>query len=153
MNNYVIPGVKKLDISVCFDNDESHLYMFSPDLEDLRIYTERSMQVILPPNLRKLAIVTESYPISFISEEMVNLKHLLLLWPGMLSFEQTGIEAPNLETLILESINVADFTGLQNLEHLKQLEVVQSIFPIGLFNEGFPELGNASVLRLYISRF
>ena len=140
MNNYVIPGVKKLDISVCFDNDESHLYMFSPDLEDLRIYTERSMQVILPPNLRKLAIVTESYPISFISEEMVNLKHLLLLWPGMLSFEQTGIEAPNLETLILESINVADFTGLQNLEHLKQLEVVQSIFPIGLFNEGFPEL-------------
>ncbi|KGQ82301.1 hypothetical protein MEO_05250, partial [Candida albicans P94015] len=51
LNSYVIPGVKKLDMEMYSNTRESQTYTFSPDLEDLRIDFNFTIQVTLPPNL------------------------------------------------------------------------------------------------------
>ena len=93
----MIPGVKKLELHVAEDQEER--LTFSADLEDLIIYTNRSIQMTLPPNLRKLDISAFNSLVNFISQQMVNLENLLLTLPNIQTFNATGITAPNLKTL------------------------------------------------------
>ena len=57
---------------------ESQTYTFSPDLEDLRIDFNFTIQVTLPPNLRKLCITTSLDSANFVSPELVRLEYLQL---------------------------------------------------------------------------
>lgn len=74
-----------------FSDDETHEYTFSSDLEDLTIDANFSMQVTLPPNLRKLCVRAGWDSVDFISQEMVYLEHLQLKLPSIESFEDIGI--------------------------------------------------------------
>ena len=56
LTNYVIPGVKKLDVDAGSDEMETQTYAFSSDLENLLLYTKRSIEVTLPQTLRKLEV-------------------------------------------------------------------------------------------------
>ena len=47
---------------------ESQTYTFSPDLEDLRIDFNFTIQVTLTPNLRKLYITTSLDSANFVSQ-------------------------------------------------------------------------------------
>ena len=118
LNSYVIPGVKKLDMEMYSNNDEPQTYTFSPDLKDLRVYFNFTIQVTLPPNLRKLCITTSLDSAEFISDEMVKLEYLQLELPQMESFEETGIVAPNLKTLILTDCEkLSDFRNLEQFQN------------------------------------
>ena len=98
LNNYAIPGVKKLIFDVESDDDRNQTYTFSSDLEELYVTTDNSIEVTLPPNLRKLRLYKTRGPVDLVSEELVNLEYLLLMLPNIQSFSETGINAPNLKS-------------------------------------------------------
>ena len=50
LNDYAIPGVKKLQLCEIPEDDRNQTYTFSSDLEDLYISARESIQVTLPPN-------------------------------------------------------------------------------------------------------
>ena len=149
LSNYVIPGVKKFDIQVGGGSPQGLTFTFSSDLEELRIHTIWPIQVTLPPNLQKLEISTNLSSVDFVSEELIHLKNLLLQLPNIQSFAETGIIAPNLQTLVLNSCKkMSNFDDLRQLEHLKQLKVDSSKYPIGLFSNGsFPKLERLDCLN------
>ena len=139
LNSFVIPGVKKLELHVAEDQEER--LTFSADLEDLIIYTNRSIQMTLPPNLRKLEISAFNSLVNFISQQMVNLENLLLTLPNIQTFNATGITAPNLKTLFLQCDLMNNLDDLRQFQRLNNLVLKGFYYPIGLFNEGsFPEL-------------
>ena len=139
LNSFVIPGVKKLELHVAEDQEER--LTFSADLEDLIIYTNRSIQMTLPPNLRKLDISAFNSLVNFISQQMVNLENLLLTLPNIQTFNATGITAPNLKTLFLQCDLMNNLDDLRQFQRLNNLVLKGFYYPIGLFNEGsFPEL-------------
>ncbi|KHC55438.1 Hap43p-repressed protein [Candida albicans P75010] len=142
LNSYVIPGVKKLDMEMYSNTRESQTYTFSPDLEDLRIDFNFRLQLTLPPNLRKLTIRTSLHSAYFISDEMVKLEYLQLELPQIESFEETGIVAPNLKTLILTNCaKLSDFRNLEQFQNLKYFFLTNCGYPFGLFKEdSFPML-------------
>ncbi|KGR15112.1 hypothetical protein MG9_03571 [Candida albicans P37037] len=141
LNNYAIPGVKKLSSSVKSDDERNQMYAFSSDLEDLHVFSEESIQMTLPPNLRKLNIEVTSGSVGFISEEMVNLEYLSLKLPNIQSFDKTGINAPNLKKLVLECESLSNFDGLKQFPYLKHLEFSEVSFSMSLFDDGsFSEL-------------
>ena len=141
LNNYAIPGIKKLIFDVESDDDRNQTYTFSSDLEELYVTTDNSIEVTLPPNLRKLRLYKTRGPVDLVSEELVNLEYLLLMLPNIQSFSETGINAPNLKKLILECGNLSNFDGLKQFQHLKDLEFRHLRFPITLFDDGsLPEL-------------
>ena len=141
LNNYAIPGVKKLSSSVKSDDERNQMYAFSSDLEDLHVFSEESIQMTLPPNLRKLNIEVTLGSVGFISEEMVNLEYLLLKLPNIQSFDKTGINAPNLKKLVLECESLSNFDGLKQFPYLKHLEFSEVSFSMSLFDDGsFSEL-------------
>ncbi|KAF6065329.1 hypothetical protein FOB64_005076 [Candida albicans] len=139
LNSFVIPGVKKLELHVAEDQEER--LTFSADLEDLIIYTNRSIQMTLPPNLRKLDISAFNSSVNFISQQMVNLENLSLTLPNIQTFNATGITAPNLKTLFLQCDSMNNLDDLRQFQRLNNLVLKGFYYPIGLFNEGsFPEL-------------
>ena len=139
LNSFVIPGVKKLELHVAEDQEER--LTFSADLEDLIIYTNRSIQMTLPPNLRKLDISAFNSLVNFISQQMVNLENLLLTLPNIQTFNATGITAPNLKTLFLQCDLMNNLDDLRQFQRLNNLVLKGFYYPIGLFNEGsFSEL-------------
>ena len=141
LTNYVIPGVKKLDVDAESDEMETQTYAFSSDLENLLLYTKRSIQVTLPPNLQKLEVYAFQSSVHFISEEMVNLEYLTIQLPNIRSFNETGIIAPNLKELNVRCDQLSNLEELRQFQHLKELEFGFCNYPFGLFNEGsFPEL-------------
>ena len=141
LNNYAIPGVKKLIFDVESDDDRNHTYTFSSDLEELYVTTDNSIEVTLPPNLRKLRLYKTRGPVDLVSEELVNLEYLLLMLPNIQSFSETGINAPNLKKLILECGNLSNFDGLKQFPYLKHLEFSEVSFSMSLFDDGsFSEL-------------
>ena len=134
LNSFVIPGVKKLELHVAEDQEER--LTFSADLEDLIIYTNRSIQMTLPPNLRKLDISAFNSLVNFISQQMVNLENLLLTLPNIQTFNATGITAPNLKTLFLQCDLMNNLDDLRQFQRLNKLVLKGFYYPIGLFNEG-----------------
>ncbi|KGR02213.1 hypothetical protein MG3_06009, partial [Candida albicans P78048] len=142
LNSYVIPGVKKLDMEMYSNTRESQTYTFSPDLEDLRIDFNFIIQVTLTPNLRKLYITTSLDSANFVSPELVKLEYLQLELPQIESFEETGIVAPNLKTLILTNCaKLSDFRNLEQFQNLKYFFLTNCGYPFGLFKEdSFPML-------------
>ena len=80
------------------------------------------MQVTLPPNLRKLCVRAGWDSVDFISQEMVYLEHLQLKLPSIESFEDIGIIAPNLKTLVLTDCEeLSNYDNLKQFQHLKHL--------------------------------
>lgn len=150
--SYVIPGVKKLNITTANTSVTNQRFLFSSDLEDLKIVTNRLIEVTLPPILRKLEILAELVSVNVISEELFNLEYLVLKLPNIQSFDETGIIAPNLQKLTLHSCEkLSNFEGLRQFRHLKHLEFQQSNYPIGLFNEdSFLKLENLQCLECRI---
>ena len=141
LNNYAIPGVKKLSLFQNSSGDRDQIYTFSSDLEDLYISARESIQVTLPPNLRKLLISAGPSLVDLVSEEMVNLEYFLLMFPNIQSFSETGIIAPNLKNLVLIHCHISNYDGLKQFQHLKDLELKCLSFPMSLFNDGcLPEL-------------
>jgi len=142
LNSYVIPGVKKLDMEMYSNTRESQTYTFSPDLEDLRIDFNFTIQVTLPPNLRKLCITTSLDSANFVSPELVRLEYLQLQLKNIQSFDETGIIAPNLKILDLTGcFKMSNFNGLKQFQRLKRLRLKYCVYPVGLFEEcSFNEL-------------
>ena len=141
LNNYAIPGVKKLSLFQNSSGDRDQTYTFSSDLEDLYISARESIQVTLPSNLRKLLISAGPSLVDLVSEEMVNLEYFLLMFPNIQSFSETGIIAPNLKKLVLIHCHISNYDGLKQFQHLKDLELKCLSFPMSLFNDGcLPEL-------------
>ena len=91
-------------------------------------FSEESIQMTLPPNLKTKCEVTLG-SVGFISEEMVNLEYLLLKLPNIQSFDKTGINAPNLKKLVLECESLSNFDGLKQFPYLKHLNLVRLVFP------------------------
>ncbi|KGU25316.1 hypothetical protein MG7_03614, partial [Candida albicans P34048] len=141
LNDYAIPGVKKLQLCEIPEDDRNQTYTFSSDLEDLYISTRESIQVTLPPNLRKLEIHAPQSSVDLVSEEMVNLEYLNLVLSNIRSLDEAEIIAPNLRKLILECNNFSNLNGLKQFRHLRYLELRHLRFPITLFDNGsLPEL-------------
>ncbi|KGU20232.1 hypothetical protein MG7_05305 [Candida albicans P34048] len=142
LNSYVIPGVKKLDMEMYSNTRESQTYTFSPDLEDLRIDFNFTIQVTLPPNLQKLCITTSLDSANFVSPELVRLEYLQLQLKNIQSFDETGIIAPNLKILDLTGcFKMSNFNGLKQFQRLKRLRLKYCVYPVGLFEEcSFNEL-------------
>ena len=141
LNNYAIPGVKKLSLFQNSSGDRDQIYTFSSDLEDLYISARESIQVTLPPNLRKLLISAGPSLVDLVSEEMVNLEYFLLTFPNIQSFSKTGIIAPNLKKLVLIHYHISNYDGLKQFQHLKDLELKCLSFSMSLFDDGcLPEL-------------
>lgn len=137
LNSYNISGMKKLDIKMDFSDDETHEYTFSSDLEDLTIDANFSMQVTLPPNLRKLCVRAGWDSVDFISQEMVYLEHLQLKLPSIESFEDIGIIAPNLKTLVLTDCEeLSNYDNLKQFQHLKHLVLTHCEYPFSLLRKG-----------------
>ncbi|KHC30388.1 hypothetical protein MGO_05254 [Candida albicans P76055] len=165
LNSYVIPGVKKLDMEMYSNTRESQTYTFSPDLEDLRIDFNFTIQVTLTPNLRKLYITTSLDSANFVSPELVRLEYLQLQLKNIQSFDETGIIAPNLKILDLTGcFKMSNFNGLKQFQRLKRLRLKYCVYPVGLFEEclfnelesfkyigkGFPVSCDVSCSRLTI---
>ncbi|KGU28176.1 hypothetical protein MGM_03646 [Candida albicans P75063] len=141
LNDYAIPGVKKLQLCEIPEDDRNQTYTFSSDLEDLYISTRESIQVTLPPNLRKLEIHAPQSSVDLVSEEMVNLEYLNLVLSNIRSLDEAEIIAPNLRKLILECNNFSNLNGSKQFRHLRYLELRHLRFPITLFDNGsLPEL-------------
>lgn len=142
LTDYAIPNVKKFNIHATSNVVRNQTFTFSPDLEDLEIYTDQSIQVIVPPNLRRLNIRTINGLTNLVFKEMSNLEYLLLQLPNIQSFDAAEIIAPNLQRLTLSSCEkLFNFDGLRKFQHLKELKIENSNYPMDLFNEGyFPEL-------------
>ncbi|KHC35260.1 hypothetical protein MGO_03611, partial [Candida albicans P76055] len=141
LNNYAIPGVKKLSLFQNSSGDRNQTYTFSSDLEDLYISTRESIEVTLPPNLRKIEIHAPQSSVDLVSEEMVNLEYLNLVLSNIRSLDEAEIIAPNLRKLILECNNFSNLNGLKQFRHLRYLELRHLRFPITLFDNGsLPEL-------------
>ncbi|KHC38682.1 hypothetical protein W5O_03653 [Candida albicans Ca6] len=141
LNDYAIPGVKKLQLCEIPEDDRNQTYTFSSDLEDLYISTRESIQVTLPPNLRKLEIHAPQSSVDLVSEEMVNLEYLNLVLSNIRSLDEAEIIAPNLRKLILECNNFSNLNGSKQFRHLRYLELRHLRFPIALFDNGsLPEL-------------
>ena len=86
-----------MDVDAGSDEMENQTYAFSSDLENLLLYTKRSIEVTLPQTLRKLEVYAFQSSVHFISEEMVNLEYLTIQLPNIRTFNETGIIAPNLK--------------------------------------------------------
>ena len=113
--------------------------------------TRESIQVTLPPNLRKLEIHAPQSSVDLVSEETVNLEYLNLVLSNIRSLDEAEIIAPNLRKLILECNNFSNLNGLKQFRHLRYLELRHLRFPITLFDNGsLPEL---EVLYVGIARF
>ena len=151
LTNYVIPGVKKLDVDAGSDEMETQTYAFSFDLENLLLYTKRSIEVTLPQTLRKLEVYAFLNSVHFISEEMVNLEYLTIQLPNIRSFDETGIIAPNLKELNVRCDQLSNLEELRQFQHLKELEFGFCNYPFGLFDEdSFPELESFMCWGCYI---
>ena len=140
LNSYAIPGAKQMDIR--FDDNEPQTYTFSPDLKDLCIRFNSTIQVTLPSNLQKLCMTTSLDSANFVSEELVHLEHLQLELPNIKSFAETGIIAPNLKILKLEKCgNLINLDTLKQFELLKHLVLKYCVYPVNLFERSsFTEL-------------
>ena len=140
LNNYVIPGVKKVDIYS--DTSETPKCTFSSDLEDLQIEDQRLTEVTLPPNLRKLCIFAQLGSMDFKSAILPALEYLLLELRGVESIDNSPIIAPNLKVLNLSMcLKMTYLDTVRQYQHLKLLRMHICVYPFGLFNEGaFPEL-------------
>ncbi|KGU20219.1 hypothetical protein MG7_05292 [Candida albicans P34048] len=140
LNNYVIPGVKKVDIYS--DTSETPKCTFSSDLEDLQIEDQRLTEVTLPPNLRKLCIFAQSGSMDFKSAILPALEYLSLELRGVESINNSPIIAPNLKVLNLSMCLKRTYLDtVRQYQHLKLLRMHICVYPFGLFNEGaFPEL-------------
>ncbi|KGQ84871.1 hypothetical protein MG1_05311, partial [Candida albicans GC75] len=140
LNNYVIPGVKKVDIYS--DTSETPKCTFSSDLEDLQIEDQRLTEVTLPPNLRKLCIFAQSGSMDFKSVILPALEYLSLELRGVESIDNSPIIAPNLKVLNLSMcLKMTYLDTVRQYQHLKLLRMHICVYPFGLFNEGaFPEL-------------
>ena len=140
LNNYVIPGVKKVDIYS--DTSETPKCTFSSDLEDLQIEDQRLTEVTLPPNLRKLCIFAQLGSMDFKSAILPALEYLLLELRGVESINNSPIIAPNLKVLNLSMCLKRTYLDtVRQYQHLKLLRMHICVYPFGLFNEGaFPEL-------------
>ena len=140
LNNYVIPGVKKVDIYS--DTSETPKCTFSSDLEDLQIEDQRLTEVTLPPNLRKLCIFAQLGSVDFKSAILPALEYLLLELRGVESINNSPIIAPNLKVLNLSMcLKMTYLDTVRQYQHLKLLRMHICVYPFGLFNEGaFPEL-------------
>ncbi|EEQ43135.1 conserved hypothetical protein [Candida albicans WO-1] len=140
LNNYVIPGVKKVDIYS--DTSETPKCTFSSDLEDLQIEDQRLTEVTLPPNLRKLCIFAQSGSMDFKSAILPALEYLSLELRGVESIDNSPIIAPNLKVLNLSMCLKRTYLDtVRQYQHLKLLRMHICVYPFGLFNEGaFPEL-------------
>ncbi|KAL1576094.1 hypothetical protein V4U94_005929 [Candida albicans] len=140
LNNYVIPGVKKVDIYS--DTSETPKCTFSSDLEDLQIEDQRLTEVTLPPNLRKLCIFAQSGSMDFKSAILPALEYLSLELRGVESIDNSPIIAPNLKVLNLSMcLKMTYLDTVRQYQHLKLLRMHICVYPFGLFNEGaFPEL-------------
>ena len=104
---------------------------FSSDLENLLLYTKRSIEVTLPQTLRKLEVYAFQSSVHFISEEMVNLEYLTIQLPNIRSFNETGIIAPNLKELNVRCDQLSNLEELRQFQHLKELEFDFVIIPLG----------------------
>ena len=140
LNNYVIPGVKKVDIYS--DTSETPKCTFSSDLEDLQIEDQRLTEVTLPPNLRKLCIFAQLGSMDFKSAILPALEYLLLELCGVESINNSPIIASNLKVLNLSMCLKRTYLDtVRQYQHLKLLRMHICVYPFGLFNEGaFPEL-------------
>ena len=140
LNNYVIPGVKKVDIYS--DTSKTPKCTFSSDLEDLQIEDQRLTEVTLPPNLRKLCIFAQLGSMDFKSAILPALEYLLLELRGVESINNSPIIAPNLKVLNLSMCLKRTYLDtVRQYQHLKLLRMHICVYPFGLFNEGaFPEL-------------
>ncbi|KAF6061105.1 hypothetical protein FOB64_006546 [Candida albicans] len=140
LNNYVIPGVKKVDIYS--DTSETPKCTFSSDLEDLQIEDQRLTEVTLPPNLRKLCIFAQSGSMDFKSAILPALEYLSLELCGVESINNSPIIASNLKVLNLSMCLKRTYLDtVRQYQHLKLLRMHICVYPFGLFNEGaFPEL-------------
>ena len=123
LTNYVIPGVKKLDVDAGSDEMETQTYAFSSDLENLLLYTKRSIEVTLPQTLRKLEVYAFQSSVHFISEEMVNLEYLTIQLPNIRTFNETGIIAPNLKELNVRCDQLSNLEELRQFQHLKRIRI------------------------------
>lgn len=103
LDNYEIDGLKKLILDLFGYENTTTEYSFASSLEDLTILDFKITKITLPPNLRRLYISTFLKSVDFVSEEMPHLEYLLLSLPDVKSLEDTGIHAPNLKTLEINS--------------------------------------------------
>ena len=80
--------------------------------------------------------------VEFIKWYHGQLKDLLISWNKLRSFAETGIIAPNLESLnIVDCYYLMDYTTLKLSWKLQSFTIINSPYPIGLFDEtSFPHL-------------
>ena len=116
--------------------------MFFPtDLDELSVTINDRNIVSLPPNLKRLQVVTTHRTTNLTGQKMLNLKNLQLCFPNIRTFGEAKIIAPNLEVLDLECYKLTSFDDLKSLRFLKSLNFVGCVFPVSLFKQVyFPEL-------------
>lgn len=141
LDNYFIPGLKLLQCDLTHKNQAVDYCFFPTDLDELSVTINDRNIVSLPPNLKRLQVLTTHRTANLTGQKMLNLKNLQLCFPNIRTFGEAKIIAPNLEVLDLECYKLTSFDDLKSLRFLKSLNFVGCVFPVSLFKQVyFPEL-------------
>lgn len=135
-------GLKKLKAEIPGASGATKEITFPIGLRLLILTVLGERHLNIPSNLVRLHLHVGRTKLSLSSGIMVNLKDLLISWNKLRSFAETGIIAPNLESLnIVDCYYLMDYTTLKLSWKLQSFTIINSPYPIGLFDEtSFPHL-------------
>ncbi|CAX40451.1 LPF family protein, putative [Candida dubliniensis CD36] len=134
LHNYIIPGMRKLDLLLDIPIDTLRLLILPNELEELRIETANLILILPSRSLRKLTIITHSTMVCFISKEMTNLQYLSINMSNLVNIDDIGICAPFLQELhLIDCFSMTNFEFIKQYHHLKHLNIKNCLFPISLF--------------------
>lgn len=135
INEFNFEGLKLLRAEINSEFNNMREVFFPPDLKVLELKMFGKKRLHIPSNLVCFNITGEDSKLDLVGGLMNKLVFLFISSHTLRSFNETGINAPNLTSLtLLECYSFTNFGIVKTFKHLKYLSMVGARFPVELFD-------------------